>query len=416
MISEQSPMLLCVGVSYRSASIEQRERAALTISQQDRLYADVRAHQASGIGNLVIVSTCNRTELYAYAPEAERETLFALLLRSSQLRREELAQSAYQHTGEMALWHLLRVAAGLDSQTVGEPQILGQIVRSYERAVQEKTISAELARTMQAAIRAGKRVRGETGLGNGASSLGTLAAREAEQVVGDLSQATALIVGAGSMARAAVKALTVRHVGRLIVANRTVEKAQALVSQHHGEAISLDGITAILPQVDVVITATSTAEAWLCAEDVAQAQLQRGNRPLAILDLGLPRNVDPQVTTVWGVQLRDLDALQKLAGAAITRRQQWIPQAESILCEELERLLIWLRERAAVTEIRHLYERAQQQRISELDRLWQQLPHLEIFERVEIEKFSRRMINKTLHLHVMELKRAAGRQSEWQWQ
>lgn len=416
MISEQPAMLLCVGVSYRTASVEQRERAALTFQQQERLYADVSTNQDSGIANLVILSTCNRTELYAYAPEQAITALLELLLRQTALTGVEIKQIAYQHTGEMALWHLLQVAAGLDSQTVGEPQILGQIVRSYECAVQAKTISAELARTMQAAIRAGKRVRGETGLGNGASSLGTLAAREAEQIVGDLTQATALIVGAGSMARSAVKALTARHIGRLIVANRTLEKAQALVSPHNGEAISLDGIAAILPQVDVVITAISTAEAWLCAEDVAQGQLQRSKRPLAILDLGLPRNVDPQVTAVSGVRLRDLDALQQLAGAAITQRQQWIPQAESILCEELERLLIWLRERAAVTEIRHLYERAQQQRISELDRLEQQLPHLGAFERAEIEKFSRRMVNKTLHLHVMELKRACGRQPEWQWQ
>jgi glutamyl-tRNA reductase len=403
--------VLCVGLSHKTASVAQREHATLSTAQQAHMLEQVANGGLPDLAELVILSTCNRTELYAVSRgevAAGWQALRELLAAHSQLSSATLAEITYALTGTQTIQHIFRVAAGLESQLIGEPHILGQLVRAYELAQRSGTAHGNLSALMQRAIRIGKQVRHRTLLTAGTPSVSVVAVRHAARTLGSLCDATALILGAGEMAHTAAAALVRQGIGRLIIANRTLESAARLAALYSAEPISLAEIGDALAIADLVIAAAATPKALITAHTLSA--LNKRPSSLICYDLGLPRNIDPSLSGLEGVHLYDLDALHRLAESQHTQRVKAISQAEVLVCEAVCAFERWLRERRAVPALLSLYEQADQQRKAELRRLFGKLPTLSAAERALIETFSRRLSSKLLHTPTLHLKAQAAQE------
>jgi glutamyl-tRNA reductase len=397
--------LFGVGISYRNASVAIREQAALTVAQQTHLYTLIAAHNFPTVNELVILSTCNRTELYALAEEDNAaDALITLWSQFTNLPTETLRSLCYVLNDDMCVCHLLEVSAGLDSQVIGEPQILGQVSDAYERAKSFGAAGSTLSALLRTAIQTGKRVRNETALSAGTLSISSVAASHSRQIFGDLSNATVLIVGTGEMARAAVSSLVRQNADKLLIANHNLDHASAFAAEWGGEIVPYTQLGQALARADLVITAVAAPHPILHAEDIASIAPTRGARPLLIFDIALPRNVEPEVGEMAGVRLYNLDDLQAVTDAHYNVRQAALPEATLIVTEELNGFQQWQASRAAVPTIQHLRGKADQLRQSELEALFHRLPDLDDHSRKVIEEFSRRLINKMLHQPTLTLK------------
>lgn len=410
------PVLLCMGLNHRTASLTQREAAAFRPQAQIQTFQRVRAGQIRGIRQLVILSTCNRTELYAvYAPaegnpslQKAWEGLEGLFETHTRLSREGLRNSAYYLSGLEAVWHLFQVAAGLDSAVIGEPQILGQLVRAYEQARSLGAVDSFLSGVMQRAIRAGKRVRHETPLQTGAISISTVAVRLAQQSAESLTEKRVLVIGAGKMARLAVSALSRQGIGALMVSNRSPEAGTRLALEHGGTFFPWERLGEALNLAHVVISAI-TVDAPLITPALISPPQPGPAQGKVIIDLGLPRSVDPAVGAVPLVRLYDLGDLRQFAAQTLSRRSTAIPQAEALLCEELQAWERWQSERAAVPAIRELYQQAQQAEQAHLQALLESAPNLSPDQRMRMERSIHLQMQRELHPLILKLKaQAAG--------
>jgi glutamyl-tRNA reductase len=396
--------LICVGLSYKTAPVDIRERFALSAQQQ----TSILNRSASDVAELAILSTCNRTELYAVGDADSVRYLHHTLAASGTLSGNDLQAFTYTLKDEDCVRHLLRVAAGLDSQVIGEPQILGQITRAYQRASQAGSAGPVLSALMQSAIHTGKRVRHETELAQGALSISAVAARHAGRIAGSLNRANVLIVGAGEMAQSAAGSLLRRGVGRLVVVSRTHEHAEAMAAELGATAVPYDMITEALIEADIVITAAGSPEALFDVDDIAALMPRRLERPLLILDIALPRNVAPAVKALSGVQLYNLDDLQAEADVHRAERESAVPRAEAIVGEEITAFGEWLASRTVVPVIQQLRAKAEDVRQAELEHLSRRLPDLAEQDRQVLDElldgFSQRLVNKLLHGPTLRLK------------
>jgi glutamyl-tRNA reductase len=288
---------------------------------------------------------------------------------------------------------------------LGEPQILGQITDAYQQASASGATGAVLSQLMQRAIHTGKRVRSETDLGKGALSISSIALTNAERILGKLTQRTALIVGTGEMARKTALGLAGRGIRRLMIANRTLEHAQALADICAGEVVPFVEIGKALAEADLVISAVTAPHVLIDAEDIAA--LRRDDHPLVLFDLALPRNIAPAVGNLPGVQLFNLDDLQAVSQAANAERERAIPSAEAVVAEESQAFARWLLSRQAVPAIQQLRSRADKLRQAELDHLLSRLPDLNERDRELLDRFSQRLVNKLLHEPMLKLKEQA---------
>ncbi len=360
--------------------------------------------QIPGIAELVVLSTCNRAELYAVATaDAASQTLLDLLLPPGMP-----AGITYALTDHQCVQHILRVAAGLDSQVIGEPQIMGQITQAYERAKAARSAGPVLSALMQHAIHTGKRVRHETALAKGALSISAVAARHAHRIAGSLERANVLIIGAGDMAQSAAGSLIRRGVGRLVVANRTLEHAQALADDLNAAVIPYDQIGEALVEADIVITASAAPRTLLHVADLIDVLSRRQGRSLLIFDIAMPRNVDPEVRSLPGVQLYNLDDLQGEAELHRAEREGAVPEAGVIVADEVEEFDQWQAGRAVAPVIQQLRAKAETVRQAELEQLSRRLPDLSERDRQVLDQlldsFSHRLVNKLLHNPTLRLK------------
>lgn len=405
--------ILCLGMSYKNAAVEERERSVLTTAHQEALLMRASTGQLAGITELVILSTCNRTEFYAVCSEPDAHSM--LLESWSAYTRVPLATlqnltSVYE--GDACIRHLFDVGAGLDSQVIGEPQILGQVADAYERARKNSAVGTLLSALMQHAIRVGKRVRTETPLGAGSLSISTIAASHSKQIFGDLANATVLVVGTGEMARGAVTSLVRQSVDKLIITNHNLEHAQAMAADFGGEVVPYTQLGETLRRADLVITAVAAPHPILHVADVAAIQPLRGSRPLIIFDIALPRNVEPEIRSIPGVMLYNLDDLQATTDAHYAVRQAALPDAELIVIEEIAAFQRWQATRSVVPTIQHLRGKADAIRALELETLLHRLPELDDRSRKLIEEFSNRLVNKLLHQPTLKLKEKTASEDE----
>ncbi len=404
--------LFCIGLNHRTADLALRERVAF--SEEDiraalaRLGCGQNGARPAQVAEMVILSTCNRTEIYATSPAPDVfSVLEAFLTEAKGLPAERLSGRLYRYRDAEAVAHLFRVAAGLDSLVLGEPQILGQVTRAWELARGQGTVRAVLGRLFQAAVHAGKRVRTETAIGHNPASVASVAVRLAGQVLPSLREARVLVLGAGEMAEHTVQALRRRGVTRLRVMNRTLSRAQALAQRWQAEATTFEHLIAGLAWADVVIASTGAPHPLIHRRQVAEALPHRAGRPLLILDIAVPRDVDPAVADLSGVQVYDLDALQQHLDQALAARKAAIPQAEAILAEEHAAFMAYLRTLEVAPLIQALRERAEAIRRAELEKTLRRMPHLSAEDRARLDALTRAIVNKLLHTPTVELKAAA---------
>jgi len=395
-----------LGVNHRTAPLEVRERLAHGAHEVPSALARVMAAGASGG---VLLSTCNRTEFYLVADaEPALETVWSLLgerLPSAPVGAEGAREYGYIARDRDAVRHLYRVSSGLDSMILGESQIQGQVREAWEAS--RAQAGPVLHRLFQTALHVGSRVRTETGLGMGTASAASAGVQVAGKIFGDLAGRSALILGAGDMAELAATCLSDQGVQITLVANRTQERARAIAERLGGRAVSLEEAWAHFATMDIALCSTAAPHAVVTWERVGAVIGQRRGRPLCILDLAVPRDVDPAIAQIENVFLYDVDDLQTVAAQATARRRDEIPAAERIVEEETDLFWAWYGGLGVVPTIKELRTRMDQLRAAELDRALRQLGHLSPEDRARVEQFSQALLNKFLHQPTVALKAAA---------
>jgi glutamyl-tRNA reductase len=405
--------LAVVGASHRTAPIELRERLVLGRGE----LAPALRMLAGSEGEAVVLSTCNRTELYLADPEGALDPAvgraMALLAERLGLPLEAAAQHVYVHRDREAADHLFRVAAGLDSMILGEPQIQGQVREAYAAAreasgPERPVVGPALNRLFQTALGVGGRVRSETGLGIGAASVSSAAVELAKKIFGSLRGRRALVLGAGEMSEVTLECLRDEGVRSTIVANRTWDRACELAERWGGEAIRWDGFAAAIPDVDIVVCSTAAPHPVLTRERLRAALPNGVARPLCILDIAVPRDVETSVGNEPGVFLYDIDDLQQIVDDNLGRRRGELPAAEGIVAEGVGEFWAWYASLAVVPTIRALRDHGEQVRRDETERVLRQLGHLSEDDRQAVDALTRSILNKLLHTPTVRLRQAAG--------
>lgn len=394
--------VLVVGISHRSAPVSLLERVTVGVGDTGGVLQELRT--SGPVGEAVVLATCNRVEVYAdsegFHPGVE--AVSDLLARLSGVPLEELSRHLYVHWEAQAVLHLFTVAAGLDSMVIGESQILGQLRTAYANAQSDSSAGRVLHELFQKALRAGKRAHAETAIDEAGQSLVSVGLAHAGAVVGSLAGCTALVVGAGSMSSLAAATLSRAGVGRLVVANRTTAHAQRLAESYGGTAVPMADLESALAAADVVVSCTGATGTVLDSDVVGRAVKARAGRPLVVVDLALPRDVDPAVRSLEGVTLVDLEALQDVLTSTQTGTD--VEAARAIVAEEVGAFLSWqLATRVAPTVVA-LRSRADEVVAAELARLQTRVPDLDDRVRGEVEAAVRRVVDKLLHTPTVRVK------------
>ena len=393
--------VLLVGISHRVAPVELRERVALDPEQA----AELARELAPDGDEAVCLSTCNRTELYLAGddPSDTAERAVTALADRAGLDERELRAVLYRLEDEAAGIHLFRVAAGLDSMVPGEGEILGQVRAAYEGGQPGPLLD----RLFSQALHAGKKVRSETAIGTSPASVSSAAAALAEQVFGDLSGCRILLVGAGKIGELAARNLVSRGAEIAAVANRSVENAEQLASRFGSRALSLDAIPAELSRVDVVLSSTSASGHVLTRSQVAAALPARKGRPLFLIDIAVPRDLEPAIHDLDGCYLYDIDDLESVVAESLAGRRREAGRAEAIVLDEAERFRAWQASRDVAPAIASLRAMAEEIRESELERARARLEKLTEAERRAVETVTTRIVDKLLHAPTVKMKEAA---------
>lgn len=400
-----------LGLSHNTARLDLRERISCALPVLPELESAAHGHSDfSALEELVLLSTCNRVEIYAgVSPGVDAEALLLDYLSTQHtVDTAHFREHLYYYEGETAVRHLAAVAAGLDSLVLGEPQILGQVTQAYSAAMEMRTAGPVLGALFRAAIRVGKRARTETAISSNPASIGSVAITMAQNVVGNLTQKRVLVVGAGVMGQLAFNALRKRGVARIALANRSRERIEALAeSAHwHGTVYSLDELPQALAATDVVICATAANSPVITTQMVREAQ---GNgRELVLIDISVPRNIAPGAGNLPGVHLFNVDDLQDGLDAALEARQREVPQVETIIAEEmaaLDRELRALSVRPLIVDLRQQAEAIRQREVERTLRFLSEDLDPETLKHVH--HLSRSLVNKLLHEPTLRLREKA---------
>jgi glutamyl-tRNA reductase len=404
-------IILCLGLSHRTAPVELRERLSYPTpalkAALARFGCDHHSRPA-GLKELVILSTCNRLELYAVAPTENYPALLNFISETRQVPIADFDPYLYRYTQAEAVEHLSRVASGLDSMILGEPQILGQITSAFEEALGHGAAGPILSGLFRAAIHTGKRARTETAISHNPATVSSVAVKLAEASINHLPEARVLIVGAGAMAELAVKALRARGVTQLAVVNRTYERALRLAEQWGGQAHTFEQLSEAMTAADVVITSTGAPHTLITLDLVRGVMQHRPDRPLVLIDIAVPRDIDPNVRNVAHVHCYDIDDLQSHLNGTVTEREREVPHVEAIIAEEVRAFLAWLQTLEIKPVIAELRAKAEAVRQVELDKTLRRLPNLDEDARECIEVLSESLVSKLLHDLTLRLKAEAG--------
>ena len=396
--------LLLTGLNHRTAPVEVRER--LAFEEKALPEALDRLKDRPGLLEGMILSTCNRVEV---AVTADEETdagaaVEVFLAETRSVEREWVSPHLYRYQGPEAIRHLFRVASSLDSMVVGEPQILGQMKSDYNVAKECGAISGFLDQVMTKAFNVAKRVRSETEIGESAVSVSFAAVALAREIFGSLKGQRVLVAGAGKMALSAARHLKRAGVGEILVTNRTRERSLALADEVGGRVINYDKFHEALPDVDILL-ASSGAPTYIVTHEEMQAVMhKRRNRPMFLIDIAVPRNIEPSVNELESVFLYDIDDLGKVVDSNIKGRVQVAEQAELIIGEEVTRLMTRLKERESSSIIAQLQEQVEQWRVGEIERRRGKLGSLTPQQEEALEAITRGLTNKFMHRLITELR------------
>ena len=396
--------LVLIGINHKTAPIELRERIAIS---RDDLPDATRALAAQpGVSECMIVSTCNRVEMLA-AVESPDTDLTMFLHNHFGLDQALLAPHIYQHRDQLAVRHLFRVAASLDSMVVGEPQILGQVKEAFAAARAAGTVSGQLEHLLQSAFAAAKRVRTETAIGSNSVSIASVAVELARKIFGSLQGRTVFLVGAGKMSELAARHLVQQGAGAILVTNRTLERARQLAEPFDGRVIPFEKLYETATEADIVISSTGAPHPIFRKEHGQQFMHRRRNRPMFFIDIAVPRDVDPAMNKVEGIFVYDIDDLQAVAASHIAERQTQAGDAEALINAEVERFHQRRRAVNVAPAIVSLQQQAEEIRQNELKRMHAKLGVLSAEQLAAVETLTRGLVNKFLHPPMQALKQAA---------
>jgi glutamyl-tRNA reductase len=396
--------LALIGVNHKTAPIELRERLAIG---RDELPEVTRALAGvPGVLECMVVSTCNRVEMLA-AVDGAGADLAGFLHRQFGVEAPELAPHLYEHRDRQAVRHLFRVASSLDSMVVGEPQILGQVKEPFAVARECGTVSGQLESLLQSAFASAKRVRTETEIGSNSVSVASVAVDLARKIFGSLSGHTVFLVGAGKMSELAARSLVQQGAGRILVANRTLERAEDLAERFRGRVVPFEQLHQTADQADIVITSTGATRPIFLREHGQAFLHRRRNRPMIFIDIAVPRDVDPAMNKLEGIFVYDIDDLQAVAAAHLAERGRVAQDAESLIAAEVERFIERQRAVNAAPAIVALQRQAEEIRQAELGRMSARLGSLSAEQLAAVEALTRGLVNKFLHQPMQALKQAA---------
>jgi glutamyl-tRNA reductase len=395
--------LFAVGLSHRTAPVELREAVDFARKGLEHALADLSSRGAGR--EIVVLSTCNRAEIYAIGDTDETaEQVGRFFSDYHEIPHDRVREHLYVHRGAEAARHLFRVAAGLDSLVVGEPQILGQVKAAYAVASDGQFTAALTNRLFHSAFTVGKRVRSETGLGEGAVSVSYAAIALAKKIFGDLKGRSVLILGAGEMAKLTGIHLHAQHVRQITIASRTLSTAQNLAARLDGVAVAWERIDQALSAADIVVTATGASEPVLTRTRVDEAMRHRRNRPLFVIDIAVPRDVDSAVGQLDQVFLYNIDDLRTIVQENLARRGAELARAETIVDEEVAKYTAWMQSREIVPTVVALRQRFEAIRRAELERLEPKLAGLPPEARARVDEVTRLIVEKLLLTPTEQLK------------
>ena len=358
--------LLSVGINYQTAPVSIRERLAipaeiLTSSLQD-------LWQINEVTEAAILSTCNRTEFYCAVENSNLQLLINWISKNRQLSITEFTPYLYSFSGNQLIRHMFRVACGLDSMILGEPQILGQMKSAYQTAHDAGTLDKHLDKLFQHTFSAAKKVRTDTAIGSSPVSVAFAAVRLAQQIFDDLNEQTALLIGAGETIELTARHLHQQGIARLIIANRTFDKAHTLAAQFDGYAIALSELPRHLAEADIVVSSTASQLPILGKGRVESAIKKRKHKPIFMVDLAVPRDIEAEVEQLSDVYLYTIDDLQNTVNESLNNRRQAAEQAEEIIDTQVENFLAWLRSQGALATIKDYRQQAEQLRNEALNK------------------------------------------------
>ena len=397
--------LIVVGLNHKTAPIEIREKLAFPDEGIERALCQAKAFPS--LKENMILSTCNRVEIYAAAREPKNAMLDLKKFLSDyhSISVDEFEKSLYLFTGEEAVRHIFRVASSLDSMVVGEPQILGQIKSAYNMATEAKSSGLVLHRLLHQAFHVAKRVRTETKIGNSAVSVSFVAVELAKKIFGSLEKKIVLLIGAGEMCELAARHLISSGVEKVLVTNRTFERALALARAFKGEAIPFEEIARGLRTADIVISSTGAPQYLLRREQILRVIKDRKQKPIFFIDIAVPRDIEPSVNDIENAYLYDLDDLQEVVNANIQDREKEAAKADKIIQGEVVKFVHWYQSLEVTPTIKALREKFEEIRRSELEKTLSLHPGLSEKERQSLEALTSAIVNKILHSPLTHLKR-----------
>jgi len=396
--------LITLGINHKTAPVELRERV---VFGPDRMTdALKKLADLNPVDEVAILSTCNRTEIYCTLNDGNSDTIIDWIGQYHKIDTNELRNYLYNYPEHETIKHMFRVATGLDSLILGEPQILGQMKDSYQYAMQAGTLSTTLGRLFQHTFTVAKQIRTDTAIGSSPVSVAFAAVRLAQQIFADLNNQTALLIGAGETIELAARHLADKQTGRLIIANRTVERAHDLAGQFDGYGIALNEIPAHLADADIVISSTASQEHILTYDMVQQALKKRKHKPMFLVDIAVPRDIDPAVGKLEDTYLYTVDDLQNVIEEGQRTRKEAALQAEEIIDIQVQHFQAWAKSLNAVDTIRNVRMQAEKQRDEVLEKAQHMLAQGKKADEV-LQFLANTLTNKLLHDPSTSLREAA---------
>jgi glutamyl-tRNA reductase len=401
--------LLTTGISHHTATLETREKIAIPRTE----YADrvKEIHQLEGVEEVVVVSTCNRTEIYSIGPKESREQVRNWLQSKGQLSDAEMEEHCYVREREDAVQHLFRVAGGLESLVLGESQIVGQLKDSWQMAHDAGGVGKVLDRLFQHAFATGKKIRTKTRIGEHPVSVAYTTVMLAQHIFGDLTSKTVILVGAGEMIELCGRHLHDKGVSSLIIANRSLENATELAAQFDAHAVSLNDLPGALHKADILISSTASMEPVIHANAVKAALKLRRNQPMFLVDIAVPRDIHPDVGKLGNVYLYTIDDLQKVVNENVTKRNEAAEAATGDVTEAVEEFLRWLNSARAAVYLKNIHRHARMHSDELANKALRKIKAGKDPEKV-VTQLANTLAKRILHLPSTRLREAAEQQDD----
>ncbi|MDI6800697.1 MAG: glutamyl-tRNA reductase [Thermodesulfovibrionales bacterium] len=396
--------ILVLGVNHKTANVELRERLAFN---GDKLESGVSGlHNVPDVREIALLSTCNRVELYTYVNNivSGADNIKKFLSAFHNIPRNDFEKSLYVHADSDAIRHVFRVASSLDSMVVGEPQILGQLKDAFDFALSKKTTGVLLNKLMKKAISTAKRVRTETRIAENAVSISFAAVELAKKIFIDLSSKSFMLLGAGEMAELAARHLVNNGVRDVLVVNRTYERGYELAKEFNGKAVKFEDFLHELIHTDIIICSTGAPSYMLNKEQMQKVMKERKHKPVFIIDISVPRNIDPDINKMENVYLYDVDDLQEVVDTNMLERQKEAEKAEKIIDEEVQKFISWTSSLQSVPTIVSLRQKAEEIKNEELEKFKNKYPDMDDEKMKAVEYLTTAITNKLIHPPTVTLK------------